>query len=253
MLRLSVCIDMIFRDSPLKERVAKVAASGIEAVEFWRWTDKDLDALERATQEHNVRVAGFCVDPMGAIVDRSTHGQFLEGVKNSVAAANRLGAETLIVTTGQALKGVPRPEQHAAIVEALQAAAPIAEDGGITLSLEPLNTAVDHAGYYLVTSVEGYEIIDAVDSPRVKLLYDCYHQQISEGNLIDNLRRNAAKIGHIHLADVPGRHEPGTGELNYANIFKAIGESGYAGYVGMEFKPTGQAESALKYVKELAS
>lgn len=251
-MRFSVCIDMIYSDLPLAERVAKVAALGYDAVEFWRWTNKDLDELEQALEQHSVQVAGFCVDPMGRIVDPASHELFLDGVRESVKVAQRLGAGALIVTTGQAREGVPRHEQRAAVIEALKAAAPIAEAAGVTLVLEPLNTLVDHAGYYLVSSAEGYEIVDAVNSPRVKLLYDCYHQQISEGNLIGNLRQNLAKIGHIHVADVPGRNEPGTGEINYANLFRALDESGYRGFIGLEFRPKAGVEQALEQVKRLA-
>lgn len=252
MVRFSVCIDMLFADLPLAKRVAKVAARGFEAVEFWRWTDKELGELEEALERHSVRVAAFCVDPMGRIVDPASHDLFLGGVRESVKVAKRLGTGALIVTTGKALEGVPREVQRAAVIQALKAAAPIAEEAGVTLVLEPLNTRVDHPGYYLASSEEGYEIVDAVGSPRVKLLFDCYHQQISEGNLIDNLRRNLDKIGHIHVADVPGRHEPGTGEVNYANLFRALEEYGYQGYVGLEFRPKGDADQALEEVKRLA-
>src|SRR4029077_17233792 len=107
-----------------------------------------------------------------------------------------------------------------------------------TVVLEPLNVLVDHAGYYLVTTAEGLEIVDEVASPNVKLLFDIYHQQISEGNVIRNLTENLAKIGHVHAADNPGRHEPGTGELNYAVIFRALDAAGYDGHVGLEYRPS---------------
>lgn len=129
---------------------------------------------------------------------------------------------------------------------------PKAKDAGITLVLEPLNTEIDHQGYHLSSSTEGYDIIKSVDSPNLKLLFDIYHQQIMEGNLISNIRKNIDMIGHFHFADVPGRHEPGTGELNYANIFEVIADSEYKGYLGCEFTPSKTSKEALQAVKELA-
>ena len=104
-------------------------------------------------------------------------------------------------------------------------------------------------GYYLATSAEAFEMVDEVGSPALKLLFDIYHQQITEGNLTANLTRNAAKIGHLHVADVPGRHEPGTGEINYPYIFKLIDSIGYAGWVGCEYKPKGTTVEGLGWMK----
>jgi hydroxypyruvate isomerase len=129
--------------------------------------------------------------------------------------------------------------------------APDAEEAGVTLVLEPLNTAVDHPGYYLTSTAEGIEIVEEVGSPSVQLLYDVYHQQITEGNVIDTITDHVEHIGHIHIADVPGRHEPGTGELNYANVFDAIDDADYEGYVGCEFSPTGDPDAAMADVLEL--
>lgn len=251
MMKFSVCIDMIYSGLPLAERVAQVKAAGYDAVEFWRWRDKDLDALEQALQQHGVQLAGFCVDPMGRLVDPATHDEFVEGVKASVQQAQRFGTNALIVTVGQEREGVSRDEQREAIIAGLRRAAPVAEEGGVVLCVEPLNVLVDHKGYFLSTTDEALQIIDAVNSPAVKLLYDVYHQQITEGNLIARITQHIDKIGHIHIADVPGRHEPGTGEINYANVFKAIADAGYEGYVGLEFRPKADARVALENVRKL--
>ncbi|RKD88879.1 TIM barrel protein [Halopiger aswanensis] len=103
--------------------------------------------------------------------------------------------------------------------------------------VEPLNNPVNHRGYYLDSSYAAYEIVDAVDSPVVSVLFDVYHQQIVEGNVIANLTENLEFVGYVHVADVPGRHEPGTGELNYWCVFEALDEAGYDGYVGLEYAP----------------
>src|SRR5690606_477286 len=154
-------------------------------------------------------VASFCVDPMGRLVDPATHDEFLEGVRSTIEQAKRFGVKALIVTVGQERAEVSRDEQREAIIAALRQAAPLAEAAGVTLSVEPLNVLVDHKGYFLSTTDEALEILEAVNSPAVKLLYDVYHQQITEGNLIARITEHKDAIGHIHIADVPGRHEPG--------------------------------------------
>jgi hydroxypyruvate isomerase len=135
-------------------------------------------------------------------------------------------------------------EKYENVLAGLKTIAPLAEKAGVTLVLEPLNIYVDHPGYYLHGSALGFDLIRAVDSPNIRLLYDIYHMQVMEGNLITSLTHNLDVIGHIHVADVPGRHQPGTGEINYANVFKALKEAGYEKYIGLEFAPTVASEQA---------
>jgi hydroxypyruvate isomerase len=165
--------------------------------------------------------------------------------------AGERGIPTLISTTGPDQDGLDRETQHENIVDVLSRVAPDAEEAGVTLALEPLNTEVDHPGYYLTTSEEGFEIVDEVGSENVTLLYDVYHQQITEGNVIQTVTENVERIGHVHVADVPGRHEPGTGELNYGRIFEALDDVGYDGYVGCEFSPTDDPDGAMADVLAL--
>jgi hydroxypyruvate isomerase len=132
--------------------------------------------------------------------------------------------------------------KYQSVFDGLRALAPLAEQAGITLLLEPLNIRVDHPGYFLNRSAVGFELVRAVGSPRLRLLFDIYHMQVMEGNIIESLTRNLDVIGHIHVADVPGRHQPGTGELNYANILRAVREAGYDQYIGFELDPTVPSE-----------
>ena len=163
----------------------------------------------------------------------------MAGLGESIGAATRLNCPTLISQVGDFRRGVPRERQHACLVDGLKEAAPMLEAAGITLVIEPLNELVDHAGYYLVRSDEAFEIIDEVGSPRVKVVFDIYHQQISEGQLIANITANIDKIAHFHAAGNPGRHELTIGELHYPSIFKAIQGTGFDGYVGLEYWPVG--------------
>ena len=246
MPKLSVCVEMVYDDEPFHERITRAAEAGADAVEFWDWRGKDLERIERTADEAGVPIVG-CVAG-GTLTDPDAADDAVEIVRESIATAADLGIPTLIATTGPDQEGLDRTTQRETIVDVLSRVAPDAEAAGVTIVLEPLNTAVDHPGYYLETSAEGFEIVDAVDSPNVRLLYDVYHQQITEGNVIQTLTANIDRIGHVHVADVPGRHEPGTGELDYENILGAIEETEYDGYVGCEFSPTGDADEAVATV-----
>ena len=251
-IKLSVCIDMILTELPFLERMERVKRLGYPAFEFWEWKNKDVDAIIRKKNELGLEIATMMGTGWKQLNTDDARKTFVSDIQASIATAKRLGVKTLIVTTGLENKQISRAEQHASYVTALKAAAPFAEQAQLTLVLEPLNTKVDHPGYYLQTAKEGFEILDEVGSPSVKMLFDIYHHQIMEGNVIQDITKNISKIAHFHVADVPGRHEPGTGEINYANVFRAIAASGYQGFVGLEFKPSGSAEDALKNVLKLA-
>ena len=253
MPRLSACIEMIFRDLPFTDRIAATKAAGLDTVEFWGWRNKDLDAVRAACEESGVTVATFGIDTGGPLTAPGDIDALLNGVRESIDAARKLGVRTLLVTTGNEQAGASREAQRELVVAKLQAAAPLLEDAGITAVLEPLNVLVDHAGYFLVTTAEALSILDEVASPNVKLLFDIYHQQISEGNVLRNLTGNVGKVGHVHAADNPGRNEPGTGELNYAVIFRKLDEAGYDGYVGLEYRPSGDPAESLRSVQRLAA
>jgi hydroxypyruvate isomerase len=264
-IKLSSCIEMMYQELPFATRIEAAKTTGFQAWEFWGWPNRDIPALEEAMAKTGLPAAACCVgsrDPhtvsamKGAnMLDAGNARMFADMVEETIAAVKGLHIKTLIATTGNTLKDVSRERQQEAVVACLSAAAPILEKSGCVIVLEPLNILVNHAGYYLSTSDQGFEILKQVGSARVKLLYDVYHQQITEGNLIDVIRANIQAIGHFHIADVPGRHEPGTGEINYENIFAAISESGYNGYVGCEYSPSkgkSSAESA-RLVLELAN
>lgn len=251
-VKLSACIEMIFGNCDnFLTRIEKCSEAGLPGFEFWGWQGKDLDAIKAKATELGIATATFCVAGNGTLVDPANTDNWVAGALESIEVGKNYGIPTMIVTTGNEME-ICRCEQHNAVVAGLKAIAPAAEAAGITIVLEPLNILVDHGGYYLSTSKEGFEILNKVDSPNIKLLYDVYHQQITEGNLIQTIRENIDLIGHFHMADVPGRHQPLTGELNYKNIFAAIADTGYSGFVGMEFAPTDCHMDAVKTTMELA-
>ncbi len=244
MLRFSPCIEMFWTDCPFDERIRRAASLEYDAYEFWSWWDKDLAALEHAAQDCGLIASACCVrtaftDPATpAILVPEGREPFIQAVRDCIEVHKRLSCQSFIVTTGNALEGVSRKVQYEACVAALKAAAPIAEDAGFTLVLEPLNTLVDHAGYFLNSAGDGFAIVEEVASPAVKLLFDVYHVHIMEGNLTPRIVSNIDKIGHFHVANHPGRHEPVLGEINYVYVFEQIAAAGYDRYVGLEFKPS---------------
>jgi len=262
MVKLSACIEMIFSEEPdFAARIGKVATLGIPAIEFWSWAGKDLDRIRQESDRHGVKIAAMCVDyspefpdqwPRGVMVDPQHQQVWQSGVRASLEAARGIGCASLIATVGNSQPHLSDEQQIGSIVTNLTAVAPLAEQAGVTIVIEPLNIYVDHKGYFLWSSSLAFDIVRRVGSPRVKVLFDCYHQQIMEGNLIANIRKNIDLIGHFHSADVPGRHEFGTGELNYANIMKAIGQTGYDGYFGMEYKPAKPSAETLLPALEMA-
>jgi hydroxypyruvate isomerase len=250
-LRLSACVEMIFRDLPFVERIERVAAAGLPAFEFWGLKDKDVPAIAAKQLELGLACATFVGSGGVPLVDAIRRNEFIAELKKALAVADQLDCHCLIATTGNELAGIPRSAQRDSVVAALRAAAPLCEAAGVTLVLEPLNVLVDHRGYFLPGSAEAFAILAEVDSPAVKLLYDVYHQQITEGNLIATMTANAGRLGHVHVADVPGRHEPGTGEINYANVFRALDAAGYCGFVGLEYRPQADAAATLQAVRAL--
>lgn len=243
-MKLSVCIDAVFAGKNRAESLRALNAAGIGAFEFWSWWDKDTAELKRTAQELGLTVAAFCTK-MVSLADPARREEYLRGLEESVGVAQYLGCRSLITQVGGDT-GCSRESQHRSIVEGLRASAGLLEPAGVTLLVEPLNTKVDHPGYYLSSSLEGFDIIGEVGSPNVKLLFDLYHQQITEGNLTSNIVRNIGKIGHFHAAGVPGRHEPGSGELNYRYLFERIDRAGFQGFMGLEYFPAGDPAEGLR-------
>lgn len=258
MIKLSACIEMLFSEVGFYDRFEAAAATGLKGVEFWSWCGKDLDKIKSLCDNFGLTLSAFCVSSEEKefnekrLLFSDSAKSFVSATKESIAKAKLTNTPTLIMTTGQERNDVTRYEQHANIVRALKAAAPLYEDAGITMVLEPLNVLCNHRGYFLPSSYEAFEIMQEVDSPNIKVLYDVYHQQISEGNLIPTIRKNIDLIGHFHTADVPGRNEPGSGEINYSNVFAAIDATGYDRWVGMEYAPTKATSDTVKKVMELA-
>jgi hydroxypyruvate isomerase len=256
--KLSVRVEALFRNMNLEQMMEKVAAAGYRGFEFGNWRAQDPAAITKLKNKLGLEcaclVGNRAVNPKGmTLVDPADREGFLAEIKASTEAAKRFETTRLVTLTGNELPGVPRAQQHKSIVEGLKAAHDVVAPHGVTLIVEPLNTLVNHQGYYLNHTGEAFEIMREVGSPNVKILFDIYHVQIMDGNLIDTIRKNIAAIGHFHVGDVPGRHEPGTGEIHYGNVFRAIREAGFRDFVAMEYVPAKDAMVTLAEVRAMAS
>ncbi len=246
-MRYSACIEWLFAaESPdFAGRIHAAKAAGLDAVEFWRFSNKDIDAVERALRETGLPLSSILCEPIAPLTDSTAHERFLDGVKVSLAAAKRLGAPVMIAQAGDEQASISRAQQHASIVKVLKDAARLLEGSGVILALEPLNDRVDHPGYYLTSTEEGLDIIDEVGRPEVRLLYDIYHAAVM-GETIEVLDGRLDRVVHVHLADAPGRGEPGSGAMDWSDRLDWLEQRGYAGFVGLEYKPTiGTVEGLL--------
>ena len=252
MVRLSVCIEMYWPALPFVQRVQRVAASGLTAFEFWNYSDKDLSGLQAAAETGNLAVAAFVCEPGFALTGPTALSEHVAGVHRAAAVGRKLRTSTLIVTAGNEVPGESYEMTRRRVLRKLKAMAAAAEQEGVTLCLEPLNVHDDHPGYWLTTMAQAADLVDEVNSANLKILYDIYHQQITEGSILASLRKYIAQIGHIHVAGAPGRGNLVGGDLDYRTIFAAIDASGYRGFVGLEFRPTGETADALAEAVMLA-
>ncbi|QGQ94398.1 hypothetical protein EHS13_05485 [Paenibacillus psychroresistens] len=250
----SPSIEIIFNKSSLAftDKIKKVSQLGFSAFEFWGWRDKDLGLVLEASNELGIQVASMCAGFI-PLVDPSRREEFLLDLEQSLDAAKQLKCPFLIVFSGDGLDGISREVQIDSIVKGLQASIPLLENTGVTLILEPLNALLDHKGYFLNKSSEAAYIVEQVGNDQIKFLFDVYHQQITEGNLIPNITEYFDQIGYYHVADHPGRLEPGTGEINYINVIQAIQKLGYKGYIGLEYNPSTDPETSLLEIKKTFS
>jgi hydroxypyruvate isomerase len=249
---LSVMLWTIYRDRPFAERLDKVAEAGYHAVElvgeFKDWSDQDFGNVNRKKRE-----LGITFDATSglhaSLCDPSKRDEFLSEVRAILPTMEKLECNKLIVLSGNKVPGLSPPEHHSSCVEGLKKAADLAGARNVQVLLENIDPE-ENPRYFLTSVAEGFEIVREVNSPHVRFLYDFFHEQISEGNLIEKLEKNIDMVGLVHVADVPGRHEPGTGEIHYPNIYRKLVQLKYDRYVAMEFLPTGDPVASLRVARE---
>lgn len=249
-MKFSVNLETVYRGIDPLAALADIHRLGFKAFEFWSWGNKDLPAIKKKMAELDLTLAAMTPHVAPNLVDHRKRPEFIDQLQQTIEAAHTLQCRTVIITVGQALEQVSRETQHEHVIESLRSCQEMIQDAGITLVVEPLNTLIDHPGYFLTFSEEAFQIIDQVNSANVKVLYDVYHQQISEGNIIPTIQKYHQQIGHIHTASHPGRHELHLGEIHYDNVFKSLQDIGYTDYIGLEYYPTTAAEEGLRLLIE---
>jgi hydroxypyruvate isomerase len=254
MIRYAANLTLLFTEVPFLDRFERAAAAGFRAVEFLFAHNVDQDAVERALRRHELELVlfdpeggDFAAGDRGYLCDPRRRDHLMKTIEDAIATARRLGCRRLNVLAGNRAEGVSDETMRRTVVENLKTAAPLARAAGITLMVEALNTW-ESPRYFLDRSRLGLEIVREVGESSVRFQYDVYHMQRMEGELTTTLIRNLEWIGHVQIADVPGRHQPGTGEINYPHVLGALESAGYDGYVGLEYRPSGTTEDSLGWL-----
>jgi hydroxypyruvate isomerase len=255
---LSIMLWTVFTDLPFEQRLAKVAEAGYTNVElvgeYRNWSADDFARANAARKRLGIAFDATAGLKNGA-ANPATRNAFLAELTQALVPMQTLGCPAMIVLSGDAIPGLAREAQHQSCIETLKRAAALVEgkriDGQpVRLLLECIDPE-ENPKYFLTSAAEAIEVVRAVNHPQVQFLYDIFHEQIAEGNLIEKLDNHIDIIGLIHIADVPGRHEPGTGEINYANIYRKLAELNYRHMVAMEFHPTADPVTTLRAAKAL--
>ncbi len=258
-MEASVCIDTLFPELAAHQKVEQVALAGIEQIEFWGWRDKDIPALESATREYGVRVSNFSAHRRGSPVMPNEHPTVLADIHEAVDVAASLGCTRLMVLSNELGDGgrvvdsfteLTWEYKRDALCELLRRALELVPDH-ISLAIEPLNAKIDHPGNFLVSMEQAVDITSRVASPRAAVLADLYHLGVMGEDLIDIVERHTQHIGYVHIADMPGRGEPGTGDTNWDDLLKRLSAAGYTGTVGFEYMPKQPSAVSLRAVQEL--
>ena len=244
-----------------EEKVAAAAAAGLQAVELVdeqvAWSGAEVTKYKRLLESYRLRpdtVVGqreWTKRPVTMVNPAHREG-FLQDVKTAIQWAKKLDVPQVILLSGNEQPGLSREQQYASLVEGAKRAAELAEASDVTLILENLNSKVDHKGYFLTSAREALRVAKEVDSPHFRLLFDIYHEYVQNGDPIPAMKDAEPYTAVYHVADAPGRHDPGTGAMKWRDLYQAIGKSGYAGYLTFEYLPVGdQVASLIKAVTEM--
>ena len=262
-MKYGVCLEMVFTDRPFLDRIQLVADAGDRFAEMWfgdftpaksdgdAKTSKQAVNIRTAAEKAGVTMTNAVIGSPdggvgGGLTDAARRPEWLQRTDATLKYCQEANIGAAIVCTGNLVKGLSRAQMRQNVLDGLKATAERAEKAGITLLLEVLNDKIDHTGYFLTSSDEGAALCREVGSPRLKLLFDCYHIQIMEGDLTGHLRKNLDVIGHIHSAGHPGRHELWLGETNYPFLVRQLEAMGYQGVFALEYAPTLEPSESLR-------
>ena len=248
-MRISPCIDTLYKGAKLRDALREIRECGCQGYEFWSAENWDMGEMAELKEEFGLQLVNFNSE-LVSLTDAGQRGRFLESLGSAVALGKRLGGNRITVLSGDDT-GEPRGVQHASVVAGLKEAAPMLEEEGFMVVLEASNRRVNRPNNYLTSADETFEIMEEVGSPSVKMLYDIYHQQISEGDLLARILPNLEKIGHFHAAGVPNRRELHKSEINYRFLLQEIRNAGCTCWVGLEYFPSMPVRESLQKALDL--
>ena len=249
-MHYSVCVPAVLSRIKLEDALRAVSEAGYSHYEIWGWWSYDVDEMFRLQKQYGLSIAALCTRYEGLNVPEKRE-QYLAGLRETAPVCKKLGCRTVITTVGPEILDMSRQAQHDSVVAGLKACVPILEENDLILTVEPLNVLVDHKGHYLWSAEEVFRIVEEVGNPRVKVLYDLYHQCVTGDMDIQDIVAHIDQIGHFHMAGCPGRHEPfSSGEVDFVPILRAIRDSGYSGAMGLEYLPVQDPVAGLSELQE---
>jgi hydroxypyruvate isomerase len=258
-IKTTLMLEML--KGTIDEEFELAANAGFQSVEsltqYAAWSDADVARVRKLCQSLHLGVDTVLAQqdwkkrPV-SIVDPAHRETFLGDIRNAIVYSKKLDIPNISVTSGLSAAGKTVEQQWASLTEGIKRAADLIAEAKLTLLVEPLNSLVDHAGCFLTSNVESLKLVKELNLPHVRLLFDIYHEQISRGNIIRTATEAAPYVKVFHVADNPGRNDPGTGEIDYPNVYRAIRKTGYTGYIGMEYHPLADPlASFTKAVKDV--
>lgn len=257
MPRFAANLTMLFTERPFLERFEAAARSGFRAVEYMFPYAEDVDGIAAALAQlrltqvlFNLPAGDWGAGDRGIAADPGRREEFRSGVARAVDLARRFRCARLNCLVGKRSEAIGEREQWRCLVDNLRYAAGELAGSGITLLVEPVNT-YDIPGFFLSMSAQAIRLLDEIDAPNARMQYDVYHMQRMEGNLTQTMRLHVGRIGHVQIADAPDRHEPGTGEINFAYVLGQLDAQGYDGFVGLEYRPSGRTEDSFGWIASM--
>lgn len=257
MPKFAANLTMLFNEVPFIQRFEAAARAGFSAVEYMFPYREDTDAIARALRDlkltqalFNLPAGNWTAGDRGIAADPARRAEFRDGVHQAVELARRFGCRRLNCLAGKQIEGIPAGDQWACLVDNVRFAAGELDRHGITLLVEPVNT-YDVPGFFLSSSARAVQLLEDAAAANARLQYDVYHMQRMEGNLVATMRRLQHRIGHVQVADAPDRREPGTGEINFPYVLRALDGMDYEGYVGLEYRPSERTEDSFGWIEAM--
>ena len=251
-MQFAACIEWMFTEgnADLASRICAAHAAGVPGVEFHLWREKPLDAIEAALNETGVKLRSFCIEPRCSLVDPADHDKVLAAVADAIPVARRFQGAGMVLASGFTRPGVSEQEQFDLAVSVLKRAAAMAQEAGTVLWLEPVYMIVNGQRMFVDTIGRGLDIVAAVDSPGLRLLADVYHSAQTGEDLEQAIGERMRYVAHVQVADTDGRHEPGTGKLDWTGVMRVLRAKGYDGDIGLEYFPSVDDKASLALTRQ---